>query len=183
MKKINWSHILFDFFAVKVITTRCDYDLAMDDELLIEDVRKYPELYNLAHKHYMHTKKKEEIWRKIGNLLNSDGAACKTRWVNIRDIYRKSLKKEATKSGQGAKPLKPYKYHHQLGFLKPTMVERATISNISTDGAGCSAPESVGEQEPELERDAVRVEAKNPPNKKENEYHTMYQNLRSHQKC
>ena len=38
------------------------------------------------------------------------GPSCKTRWGNIRDNFRKSLKKTTTVSGQNAKNIKLYKY-------------------------------------------------------------------------
>ncbi|KAL4097826.1 hypothetical protein QTP88_022533 [Uroleucon formosanum] len=53
---------------------------------------------------------------------------CKTRWNNIRDNYRKSIKK--TTSGQAAKKVKKYKFDDQLQFLKPHLQERNTLGNI-----------------------------------------------------
>ncbi|CAI6363231.1 unnamed protein product [Macrosiphum euphorbiae] len=53
---------------------------------------------------------------------------CKTRWNNIRDNYRKSIKK--TTSGQAAKKVKKYKFDDQLQFLKPHLQERDTLGNI-----------------------------------------------------
>lgn len=56
---------------------------------------------------------------------------CKSRWNNIRDQYRKSIKNTATRSGQRRESQKHYKYHEQLSFLQPYFQERETISNIS----------------------------------------------------
>lgn len=58
-------------------------------------------------------------------------ALCKSRWTNLRDQYRKSLKKKETVSGQAAKKMKKYKYEDQLSFLRPYFQERDTISNIN----------------------------------------------------
>ncbi|KAF0710344.1 Uncharacterized protein FWK35_00033677 [Aphis craccivora] len=57
------------------------------------------------------------------------GKICKARWNNIRDNYRKSIKK--TTSGQAAKKLKKYKFDDQLQFLKPHLQERETMGNIA----------------------------------------------------
>lgn len=57
------------------------------------------------------------------------GKMCKARWNNIRDNYRKSIKK--TTSGQAAKKLKKYKFDDQLQFLKPHLQERETMGNIA----------------------------------------------------
>lgn len=58
---------------------------------------------------------------------------CKSRWNNIRDHYRKSIKNTATRSGQGRESQKRYKYHEELSFLRPYFQERETISNISAE--------------------------------------------------
>lgn len=55
---------------------------------------------------------------------------CKNRWNNIRDQYRKSLKKEVTRSGQAASGIRPYKYRDMLSFLQQSFEERNTISSI-----------------------------------------------------
>jgi hypothetical protein len=60
------------------------------------------------------------------------GSTCKVRWNNVRDNYRKSLKKTVTKSGQRAKQLKLYKYSEQLSFLKNYFKERVTKGNIDS---------------------------------------------------
>jgi len=56
------------------------------------------------------------------------GKICKNRWNNIRDNYRKSIKK--TTSGQAFKKMKKYKYDDQLQFLKPHLQERNTLGNL-----------------------------------------------------
>ncbi|XP_014255072.1 uncharacterized protein LOC106669821 [Cimex lectularius] len=87
----------------------------MNDKKLIELVRNYPVLYDLSNPKYMDTEFKTNIWNKIGEEMKTPGPSCKSRWSNIRDNFRKSLKKTA--SGQKAKNVKIYKYSEQLGFL------------------------------------------------------------------
>jgi hypothetical protein len=56
--------------------------------------------------------------------------SCKRRWVNIRDPFKKSLKRRKTKSGQAADSnVKKYKYEEVLLFLMPHIHERSTISS------------------------------------------------------
>ena len=45
----------------------------MDNEQLIEFVRKYPALYNLSNPKYMNSSFKNEIWIKIGEEIEKDG--------------------------------------------------------------------------------------------------------------
>lgn len=61
------------------------------------------------------------------------GPSCKARWGNIRDNFRKSLKKTKTVSGQKSKIVKLYKYSEQLSFLKKSFEERETKSNIDDE--------------------------------------------------
>ncbi|CAG4964384.1 unnamed protein product [Colias eurytheme] len=119
----------------------------MDIEKLIETVRKYECLYDLSHRKYMDTKYKNVIWEKVGAEVGSSGAICKTRWANIRDTYRKTLKKSTTTSGQSAKKIKVYKFHDQLQFLKPFLNERQTIETIETDISEECDNELLGDQE------------------------------------
>ncbi|KAF5307839.1 hypothetical protein FQR65_LT18321 [Abscondita terminalis] len=105
----------------------------MNDEKLIELVRNYPVLYDLSNAKYMDTNFKNTIWRKIGDEMKTTGTSCKTRWGNIRDNFRKSLKKTKTVSGQKAKTAKPYKYSEQLNFLKKFFDDKETMSNIDAE--------------------------------------------------
>jgi len=45
----------------------------MDDEMLIEEVRHYQELYDMTHKKYSDNIHKDNIWRKIGSELKTTG--------------------------------------------------------------------------------------------------------------
>lgn len=61
------------------------------------------------------------------------GPICKSRWSNIRDNFRKNIQKNVTKSGQGRKSTKPYKYHEQLSFLVKFFDDRNNIENVNSD--------------------------------------------------
>ncbi|KAF0758649.1 hypha-specific G1 cyclin-related protein 1-like, partial [Aphis craccivora] len=52
----------------------------------------------------------------------------KLKWKNIKDAYRKKC---VHKSGQAAKSEKPYVYSNILEFLRPTMENRNTESNVA----------------------------------------------------
>ncbi|XP_058830974.1 uncharacterized protein LOC131689719 [Topomyia yanbarensis] len=102
----------------------------MDEEYLIELVCTYPVLYDLSHAKYMDVRYKSEIWKRIGAELGQNASICKSRWNNIRDQYRKSLKKEAIRSGQSATKLRPYKYRELLGFLNVSYQEKGTPDSL-----------------------------------------------------
>lgn len=59
--------------------------------------------------------------------------ACKSRWTNIRDQFKKTLNKRQLKSGQAAAKVKKYKYEDMLQFLVVHIQDREVIENISND--------------------------------------------------
>nr|CAD7201558.1 unnamed protein product [Timema douglasi] len=66
------------------------------------------------------------VSRRVGNF-------CKTRWSNIRDNYRKSLRRIATKPLQDSNKIKKYKYAGALTFLDAYFQVREPISSIATE--------------------------------------------------
>ncbi|XP_059058678.1 uncharacterized protein LOC131852075 [Achroia grisella] len=99
----------------------------MNTEKLIELVREHKILYDLSDPYYVNSKKKNLIWYTIGRELNTDPSACKSRWNNIRDQYRKSLKRIAIKNDKKSK--KHYRYHEKMEFLRPHFNERENTFN------------------------------------------------------
>lgn len=67
------------------------------------------------------------------NIIFIAGSTCKTRWNNIRDNYRKLLKKTETKSEQNKTNVKLYKYYEQLHFLKEYFFERPTVQSVEPE--------------------------------------------------
>ncbi|XP_011881772.1 PREDICTED: uncharacterized protein LOC105569709 [Vollenhovia emeryi] len=97
----------------------------MDDEMLIECVRQHVELYDISDKRYVGGAHKQRIWKEISQYLGHSAITCKTRWNNIRDNYRKSLKKRVARSGLTGQPKNMrYRYENQLTFLLPFIKER-----------------------------------------------------------
>ncbi|XP_055532642.1 homeotic protein spalt-major-like isoform X2 [Wyeomyia smithii] len=118
------------------------------DEKLIELVRGHPVLFDLGDARFLDSRHKTKIWNKIAEELGSEANDCKSRWNNIRDQYRKTLKREVTRSGQAAARIRPYKYKHLLTFITPTSEEPETISNIEPE-----EPLAISGTEPGSERE------------------------------
>ncbi|XP_046994185.1 uncharacterized protein LOC124606253 [Schistocerca americana] len=112
------------------------------DEYLTELVRSHSELYNMTDRRYSDSVWKETLWKEIGEEVGRPGPECKRRWVSLRDQFRKCVIKK-TRSGQAAIPKKPWKYEEIMAFLRPYMLERETVSNITVDI--CSEDESNSE--------------------------------------
>ncbi|XP_049764321.1 uncharacterized protein LOC126092642 [Schistocerca cancellata] len=133
------------------------------DEYLIELVRSHSELYNMTDRRYSDSVWKETLWKEIGEEVGRPGPECKRRWVSLRDQFRKCVIKK-TKSGQAATPKKPWKYEEIMAFLRPYMLERETVSNITVDI--CSEDESNSEVSspiPDIENNSdLRSETSRP---------------------
>ncbi|XP_069670044.1 uncharacterized protein [Periplaneta americana] len=119
----------------------------MKDKLLIELVKAHTFLYDLADPKYMDSGLKMRVWNEIGQKMEAEGERCKARWNNIRDNYKKSLKKLKTTS----KRVKRYRFADQLSFMTKYLDERDTKGNIRLATDDC---ESENDQEQESENTA-----------------------------
>ncbi|KPI95247.1 PREDICTED: transcription factor Adf-1-like [Papilio xuthus] len=100
------------------------------DLKLIQLVRENPVLYDHNNAKYMDCNAREVAWHKIGDELQNPAADCKVRWINIRDVYRRILKKKISDS----EPRKRYKYENELAFMRPFFKEvRAPIFDYESD--------------------------------------------------
>ncbi|XP_015433726.1 PREDICTED: uncharacterized protein LOC107189657 [Dufourea novaeangliae] len=133
----------------------------MNDEQLIELVRQYPVLYDVSHPKYMNTSLKLDIWNKIGRNIRQDVSVCKARWNNIRDNYKKCLRKTAMKRRQNAKKIRLYKYSEQLSFLKKYIDERKTNTSIDSQEKGQEYDRQEENNENDVEKGKVNAEELN----------------------
>ncbi|XP_053619007.1 uncharacterized protein LOC128680165 [Plodia interpunctella] len=83
---------------------------------LIELVRNNEVLYDFNHPKYMDFNAREVAWQMIGDELKRPAADCKLRWINIRDVNRRILRKKlAMPHNRG----RLYKYENELAFMRP----------------------------------------------------------------
>ncbi|XP_063537520.1 transcription factor Adf-1-like [Cydia strobilella] len=87
------------------------FRIGLADAALIEYVRDHPVIFDPSHLRYMDTNFKQGLWVKIGRQLKVNPSSCKARWNNIRDQYRKTLRKRKSKI--------QYKFAHLMGFMDP----------------------------------------------------------------
>ncbi|CAG9796240.1 unnamed protein product [Diatraea saccharalis] len=85
------------------------------DVKLINLVKDNPVIYDFNHSKYMDFNAREVAWQKIGDVLKMPASDCKVRWINIRDVHRRILKKNLTNPGSCNRP---YKYETHLAFMK-----------------------------------------------------------------
>ncbi|KAB0800405.1 hypothetical protein PPYR_06145 [Photinus pyralis] len=103
----------------------------MQDQLLIEKVRRYEFLYNQHSSHYRDQNMRQEAWEEIARELNSSASQVKDMWSKLRNCYSNALKRRKfKKSGQAAKKYTPWKYEDEMSFLQPYFDTRPTQENL-----------------------------------------------------
>ncbi|XP_065056835.1 uncharacterized protein LOC135685032 [Rhopilema esculentum] len=102
------------------------------DELLINEVQLYRCLWDPRARAYKETPKKNEAWKQISTKLGKNDEALKKKWKYLRDGMMKCLKKIeiANRSGSGAHRTPTCKHFESLLFLKDSISNEATESNI-----------------------------------------------------
>ncbi|XP_064087404.1 uncharacterized protein LOC135202078 [Macrobrachium nipponense] len=99
-------------------------------EQLIEEVRKYPCIYDMTTEGYRDNTMRDNCWEAIARSLQKDCRSIKYDWKRLRDSFCQALARQKTISGQAAKSRKPWRYENQMKFLIPFMFSRETSTNI-----------------------------------------------------
>ncbi|XP_049786021.1 uncharacterized protein LOC126188460 [Schistocerca cancellata] len=110
----------------------CPLDIEkIDMEILIMEMEKRPCIWDVRTEEYKDRHKKDAAWHEICCALFDDfadhsstekksvGQKAQQKWRNIRDYYRKYVRK-VKKSGSEAVRILKYVYADQLGFLSPS---------------------------------------------------------------
>ncbi|KRT82117.1 Myb/SANT-like transcription factor [Oryctes borbonicus] len=96
----------------------------MDCEKLIEFVKEHEILYDTSHPKYMDQHRKDKLWRLIAARMNQNESDCKKMWQNLRDSFRRVLKKRRSVHSREGKP-KVWKYEGEMSFLVPHFTSRS----------------------------------------------------------
>ncbi|XP_064630935.1 uncharacterized protein LOC135489485 [Lineus longissimus] len=99
-------------------------------ERLILEIEKFPRIYNKGLEEYKDPDKKDDALKKVADKLSIGVPLAKSKWKNIRDAMRRYKNDIRTKSGQGRKKVKEYKYAKMLGFLEPFLEDRRSSGNL-----------------------------------------------------
>ncbi|XP_045507632.1 uncharacterized protein LOC123703590 [Colias croceus] len=98
------------------------------DLKLMQLVKENPVLYDYNCPNYMDFNARTVVWQKIGDELKRPAADCKTRWVHIRDAYRRLLRL-SQKRGQHKK----YKYESSMSFMRPYFKDVNVVGETCDD--------------------------------------------------
>ncbi|XP_014096342.1 uncharacterized protein [Bactrocera oleae] len=104
------------------------------DDMLIEEVRNRPFLYDLAQKDYKNLKKKDYAWKEIAARTKLGELKCKKRWKSLRDTYKRCKRMKQVSTGNSAETAKKtWKYLEAMSFLDNTKYARRTIRSSSEE--------------------------------------------------
>lgn len=138
------------------------------DIKLIRAVRENNLLYDTNHPQYTDFNAREVIWQKIGDQLRCPADYCKARWVNIRDINRRNIRRNMKSESRGNRC---YKYYSELLFLKPYYKDISLREDHSgASDFGCNDDNS--EDEPLVEPKSKKKPRLSEPD----DYNTITQN-------
>ncbi|XP_050664835.1 uncharacterized protein LOC126965334 [Leptidea sinapis] len=101
-------------------------------EMLIDEVKKFPVLYDTRHENHRDIDVRDRCWMEISERLGVNCEILKREWKILRDSLRQSLKKskDTTKSGQ---PCKKWRFQNRMAFVLPHMTIRRNRRLVKDD--------------------------------------------------
>ncbi|XP_072944660.1 uncharacterized protein [Epargyreus clarus] len=95
-------------------------------ERLIDEVKKYPVLYDTKHENHRDVDVRDRCWMEISERIGANSEVLKREWKNLRDSLRQVLKKnrKGGKTKAGA-PCKKWRFEGRMSFLLPYMTMRS----------------------------------------------------------
>ncbi|XP_045451344.1 uncharacterized protein LOC123660291 [Melitaea cinxia] len=103
-------------------------------EKLIDEVKKYPVLYDTNHENHRDIDVRDRCWQEISERLGANSEVLKREWKILRDSLRQSLKKSdkgvTTKAGL---PCKKWRFQNRMSFVLPYMTIRPNRRSLRRD--------------------------------------------------
>ncbi|XP_028158653.1 transcription factor Adf-1-like isoform X1 [Ostrinia furnacalis] len=97
-------------------------------ERLIDEVKKYPVLYDTRHENHRDIDIRDRCWSEISERLGGNSEVLKREWKILRDSMRQALKR--TKRGATTKagaPCKKWRFESRMAFVLPYMTVRRSV--------------------------------------------------------
>ncbi|XP_045775070.1 transcription factor Adf-1-like [Maniola jurtina] len=103
-------------------------------EKLIDEVKKYPVLYDTRHENHRDIDVRDRCWMEISDRLGANCEILKREWKILRDSLRQSLRKSnkgaTTKAGV---PCKKWRFQNRMAFVLPYMTKRRNPRQLRDD--------------------------------------------------
>nr|CAD7409026.1 unnamed protein product [Timema poppensis] len=109
-------------------------DIIDGDAVLVELVRRYPNLYMSSNKMYKDLTVRENSWSDIAAVMSKSVKECQTRWVRLRERYAREKRREFIESSSGETPVKKKEWHllKDMEFLSPHVKRRKCFFIVPT---------------------------------------------------
>ncbi|CAL9682362.1 unnamed protein product [Knipowitschia caucasica] len=105
----------------------------MNEESLITQVQRYPELFNPQNPFYKDIVRKEIAWRAISLEIECTVQDCKLKWKSLRDRLVKQKRRQNQPSGSGASAQREWRLWPLMHFLVPFIPNRSSVGNLEAD--------------------------------------------------
>ncbi|KAK9498454.1 hypothetical protein O3M35_003089 [Rhynocoris fuscipes] len=109
----------------------------LNNVALIQEIKKYPCLYDLDKDEYRDFNIKEHCWIRIAKKLNQDVRKIKEDWRKLRDCYR-----QLKQNGPTVNPLKGWYYQKEMEFLRPSLATYTDTIKILNNNINKSVEKS-----------------------------------------
>ncbi|XP_046659177.1 uncharacterized protein LOC124353375 [Homalodisca vitripennis] len=133
------------------------------EKKLIEEIRKFPVVYDQSNDKYRNTEYKEKVWKKIADNLELGGGGPGCLPPHGRSVVGDSSTSIHHHSGKCV-AFRKYKYEDILSFLVPFLGEREGITNVFSQ----QNEEEVNEQELVEEKNLEENTHEQPTSEDEN---------------
>ncbi|KAJ2945355.1 hypothetical protein O0L34_g154 [Tuta absoluta] len=97
-------------------------------EQLIDEVKRFPVLYDTRHEHHRDNEVRDSCWAQIAATLDTSSEVLKREWKILRDSLRQSLRNSRGNTKAGL-PTKKWRFQTRMSFLVPHMTKRVRASN------------------------------------------------------
>ncbi|KOB75154.1 Uncharacterized protein OBRU01_08173 [Operophtera brumata] len=116
--------------------------MSFDTDKFISEIQSRKAIWDLQSEEYANRDLKKKQWEEIVELFGgkelsdeekkNSGHSLQRKWKNIRSCFSREVRRlKNTKSGSAASHKTPYIYYNQLLFLKNTVGNLNTESNIA----------------------------------------------------
>ena len=131
---------MYTIICEPVHAVSCDYDInkpttktkmeKIDILQFMEEIRKYPVIWNKFSSEFKNKYLKCNACKAVGDVIKISPELAEKKYVNIRTVYRRFLKKDALGSRRVDDPQRAM--YAQLAWLKPYIKQKKSFTNLSS---------------------------------------------------
>ncbi|XP_026754780.1 uncharacterized protein LOC113514887 [Galleria mellonella] len=109
-------------------------------ELLIENVKQYPCLWDVNNILYRDSERKDLIWEMVARACGlPNGSVARSQWKRLRECHREALRRKKIAAERGHIRSTCWKFEREMEFLIPPEKRDNNSSNMSSADSGVSS--------------------------------------------